>query len=324
VNLRFLEAFVWVARLSSFKAAADKLCTTQAGISSRIATLEEQLGARLFERDRRSVTLTYQGTELLPIAERMLELQARLRGAVGHGAIAAGTVRIGVMETVVHTWLPTLLSRFSQQYPNVTIELHSDTTPHLRDELLRGRLDVAFTAESINEGSVENRPLANLAMRWIAAPGLPVLPGALGFAQLAGIPIISFRRESIVYRAIMRAAQEAGAERPLRISFFSSLAAMIALAKAGFGVAPLPLAVVRREIDRGELVALDVEPPLPPLPIFASQRAEPGSALNDALIALAATAAEESLGGDHAGGSAPALPLANVLSPALSPVTRKS
>ncbi len=48
MNLRFLEAFVRVARLSSFKAAADRLCTTQASISSHIATFEEQLGARLF------------------------------------------------------------------------------------------------------------------------------------------------------------------------------------------------------------------------------------------------------------------------------------
>lgn len=56
MNLRFLQAFVWVARLRSFKAAADRLHTTQAGISGRVATLEEQFGVRLFERDRRLMT----------------------------------------------------------------------------------------------------------------------------------------------------------------------------------------------------------------------------------------------------------------------------
>jgi DNA-binding transcriptional LysR family regulator len=58
MNLRFIEAFVWVARLHSFKAAADKLHMTQAAISSRIAALENQLGMRLFERDERNVALT--------------------------------------------------------------------------------------------------------------------------------------------------------------------------------------------------------------------------------------------------------------------------
>lgn len=50
MNLRFIEAFVWVARLHSFTAAAEKLYTTQAAISARIATLEEDFGVKLFER----------------------------------------------------------------------------------------------------------------------------------------------------------------------------------------------------------------------------------------------------------------------------------
>lgn len=327
MNLRFLEAFVWVARLRSFKAAADKLSTTQAGISSRIATLEQQLGARLFERDRRSVTLTLQGTELLPLAEKMLELQARMREAAGQHSVMTGTLRIGVMETVVHTWLPALLSRFSRRHPNITVELNSDITPRLRDELLRGRLDVAFTTESISEGFIENRPIARLPMRWVGAPGLPLAPGTLRFADIAQLPIISFHRESTVYRSILQSATEtADVRAALRINFFSSLAAMIELAKTGFGIAPLPAAVVQREVARGELVLLDVEPPLPMLPICASQRADPGSPVLDELIALSESAAAEFLADvsqGSASGIAPAVPTRRA--PArLSAVTRKS
>ncbi len=328
MNLRFLEAFIWVARLRSFKAAADKLCTTQAGISSRIATLEQQLGARLFERDRRSVTLTFQGTELLPLAEKMLDLQARMCEAVGQQSALTGTLRLGVMETVVHTWLPALLSRFSRRHPNITVELHSDITPRLRDELLRGRLDVAFTTESISEGFIENRPITRLAMRWVAAPALTLAPGTLRFTDIAPLPIISFHRESTVYRSILQSAAE-GAElrTALRVNFFSSLAAMIELTKTGFGVAPLPVAVVQRELQRGELILLEVEPPLPPLAVYASQRAEPGSRVLDELIGLAEAAAQEFV----AGGGPDLLPRPDPdASPApaplrvLSAVTRKS
>ncbi|MFN7570655.1 MAG: LysR family transcriptional regulator [Betaproteobacteria bacterium] len=318
MNLRFLEAFVWIARLRSFKAAADKLCTTQAGISSRIATLEEQLGTRLFERDRRSVALTYQGSELLPLAERMLELQGRLRSAAGSGAEPSGVLRIGVMETVVHTWLPQLLPRFAQRYPRVTVELHSDITPRLRDELLRGRLDVAFTTEAVAEAGVENRALATLPMRWIAAPALALPPGTLRLADLLKVPILSFHRESVVYRHIVQAAQSVGLETgSLRINFFSSLAAMIELVKAGFGAAPLPVAVVQEEIARGDLLLLEAEPLLPPLPVVASQRVEPSTPLNDALIALAAATCEEFEARQTRGAPRPA-------DPSLSLVTRKT
>ena len=297
MNLRFLEAFVWVARLRSFKAAADKLHTTQAGISGRIATLEEQFGVRLFDRDRRAVTLTYHGTELLPHAERMLELQDRMRSAVGRDGVFSGMLRIGVIETVVHTWLPDLLSRFAQRYPNVTMELTSDVTPRLREALLHGAIDCAILTEEITQGFIDNRRIAELPMRWATGPSLAAkLPARrLTFAEIGAHPIISFHRDSAVYRNIV---QGATAQRSsLRVNFFSSMAAMVDLARAGFGIAPLPMAVIADDVAQGRLVLLDVDPPLAALPLVASVRAEPASPLAEALAELAQVTCDDFLRG---------------------------
>lgn len=286
MNVRFLEAFVWVAKLRSFKAAAEQLHTTQAGISSRIATLEEQFGVRLFERERRTVTLTYQGTELLPYAERMIELQARMYGAIGQTDSFSGMLRIGVIETVVHTWLPELLSRFVARYPNVTLELISDITPRLRDDLLRGALDCAILSEEITPGFIENRRIGTYAMRWATSPAVAAqLPQrTLAFADIARFPIISFHRESSVYRNIAQSAADCA---DLRVSYFSSLAAMVDLARAGFGIAPLPLAVIQRDVAEGRLALLDLAPPPLALPLVASVRMEPASPVAEAVVLLA-------------------------------------
>ncbi len=291
MNVRFLEAFVWVAKLGSFKGAADQLFTTQAGISSRIATLEEQFGVRLFERDRRNITLTYHGTELLSYAERMIELQARMYGAIGEKASFSGMLRVGAIETVVHSWLPDLLSRFATTYPNVTLEISSDITPRLRDDLLRGSLDCAFLAEEITPGFIENRRIANCAMRWATSPLLAQqLPDRqLTFADIAKYPIISFHRESSVYRNI---AQSAAACPGLRVSYFSSLAAMIELTRSGFGIAPLPLVVIHGDVAQGKLVLLDLDPSPAPLPLVASSRMEPSSPLAEALVMMALESSE--------------------------------
>jgi DNA-binding transcriptional LysR family regulator len=291
MNVRFLEAFVWVAKLGSFKGAADKLFTTQAGISSRIATLEEQFGVRLFERDRRNVTLTYQGSELLPYAERMIELQARMQSAVGKTESFSGVLRIGVIETVVHTWLPDLLSRFAALYPNVTLELFSDITPRLRDDLLRGTLDCALLSEEITPGFIENRRIATYAMRWATSPALAAQlpPGPLSFTDIARFPIISFHRESSVYRNIAQKATECA---NLRVSYFSSLAAMVDLTRSGFGIAPLPVAVIQDHVAQGRLVLLDLVPQPLPLPLVASVRMEPALPLAEALVTLAREASE--------------------------------
>ena len=295
MNVRFLEAFVWVVKLGSFKAAAEKMNTTQAGISSRIATLEEQFGVRLFDREHRGVMLTYHGTELLPHAERMLELQARMVVAMGQTDAFSGMLRIGVIETVAHTWLPDLFSRFAERYPNATLNLVCDITPRLRDDLLRGTLDCVILSEAITPGFIDNRRIANLAMRWVASPSLALrFPSRrlLSFADIAEQPIISFNRESSVYRNI---AQNAAGCAKLRVSYFSSIGAMVDLARSGFGTALLPPAVIQQDLRDGRLVALDVDPVPIALPLVASRRLEPTSPLAEALVGMAQTSCDQFL-----------------------------
>lgn len=65
MNTRFVEAFLWAARLGSFRAASDRLHITQAAVSNRVASLEEDIGARLFERDARELRLTPVGVRLM-------------------------------------------------------------------------------------------------------------------------------------------------------------------------------------------------------------------------------------------------------------------
>jgi DNA-binding transcriptional LysR family regulator len=293
MNVRFLEAFVWVARLGSFRAAADKLHTTQAGISSRIATLEEQFGVRLFDREHRSVLLTYHGTQLMPHAERMIELQARMVEAMGQVEHFSGMLRIGAIETVAHTWLPGLLSRFAARFPNATLELDSDITPRLRDHLLRGTLDCAILSEEITPGFIDNHRIANFAMVWVTGPRLAArLPAhrPLSLPDLAEHPIISFHRESGVYRNIAQGASHCA---NLRVSYFSSMGAMLELARAGFGSALLPMAVVQEDLRSGRLVLLPVAPTPNVLPLVASVRLEPASPMASALVRMAQEACDE-------------------------------
>ena len=102
MNLRFLDTFVWVARLGSFRLTAEKLSTTQAAISSRIAVLESELGVQLFLRDSRGVSLTAEGHRVLGYAERMLATQRELHEALGlpEEGIAPGTR----WEDIPDTW----------------------------------------------------------------------------------------------------------------------------------------------------------------------------------------------------------------------------
>src|SRR5919201_2943052 len=130
LDFKSIETFLWVANLRSFRGAADKRHTTQPAVSMRISQLEDVLGVRLLERDRRVVAPTPKGQELLGYAERMMRLRAELIEAVGDRSTMRGIVRLGCSETIVHTWLPVLIERMNTAYPNLELEIEVDITPN--------------------------------------------------------------------------------------------------------------------------------------------------------------------------------------------------
>lgn len=142
MNLKFVETFVWVARLKSFRLTAEKLFTTQASISSRIAALEEEMGVRLFLRDSKGVSLTPEGQRVLEYAERIMDTLQSMKDVIRDPLQVRGRIRIGAMDTVIHTWLSPLVTRLMQQYPALEIELTADTASNLCSQLEKGYQDI--------------------------------------------------------------------------------------------------------------------------------------------------------------------------------------
>jgi len=288
MNLRFIEAFVWVARLRSFTAAAEKLHTTQAAISARIATLETDFGVKLFERDKRTVTLTHTGEELLKHAEQLLGISARMVEAVSDRAAYGGFIAVGVIDTVVHTWLPQLLGALRQRFPKVRVEIHTYNSSDLHEELLSGNLDLALTAETIANPAIENSSICGYQMAWIIAPTARGNTLLSDVELLDRLPILTFLRGSVVYRDVVA---RLGPYCVARINPISSIAAMVALVQAGYGLATLPRATIASSLDSGLMIALEAAPELAPLPIIASRRRASESPLVEATIQLSIDAA---------------------------------
>ena len=109
-DFKGLETFLWVVNLGSFRGAAQKLNTTQPAISQRIAQLEREMGVRLLQRDRRWLADAV-GPPVMVYAEKLIGLRAEMMAAVGDRSAMRGVLRLGVAETIVHTWLPQLIKR---------------------------------------------------------------------------------------------------------------------------------------------------------------------------------------------------------------------
>src|SRR6187399_642632 len=143
-DFKAIETFMWVVTLGSFRGAAQKLNTTQPAISQRIAQLEREVGVRLLQRDRRMVLPTPSGRQLMVYAEKLIGLRSEMLAVIGDRSAMRGVMRLGVAETIVHTWLTQLIKRVNHAYPNLSLEIEVDITPNLRARLLAQEIELAF------------------------------------------------------------------------------------------------------------------------------------------------------------------------------------
>ena len=154
VDFKALETLVWVASLKSFHRAAAKLNTTQPAVSQRIAQLEAEIGTRLLERERRAIAPTEVGRRVIDYAERLLKLRAEMLHSVADRSAIRGTLRLGVAETIVHTWLSRFVERMAKAYPALVLEIEVDISPNLFERLNAQEIDLAFVLGHIGRAAV--------------------------------------------------------------------------------------------------------------------------------------------------------------------------
>src|SRR5690625_3869053 len=224
MNIRFLETFVWVANLGSFSAAAAKLHVTQAAVSGRISALEKDLGQKLFERGARTIRMTPAGQTLLRFAKQMLDQERDLKHALRQSPFAQESIRIGVIESIVHTWFSLFIRRLHQEHPLLEIELTVESSRRLHDLLKRGQIDLALQTDPVLDEGLRNLPLGALGMNWIGLQPPKPYPRMSLNALAARRPIDTFPRRAPRHSSLLRVLEIKGVD-DARINFVSSIAA---------------------------------------------------------------------------------------------------
>jgi DNA-binding transcriptional LysR family regulator len=275
MNLRFVEAFYWVASLKSVTRAAEKLFLTQSAMSSRIAALEEELGVLLLDRRDKQFRLTVAGLRFVSYAQRLLELQREVKAEMGSGVPQAMTLRLGAIESVLHSWLIPLVEKLQNDHQGLELELTVETTPVLLDQIRRGALDLIFAALPASMDGLRSRALPPMEMVFVGN-ARQQRRRLYGLRDLAELDLLTFQRGSQPHVALVDLFRQAGLE-PRRVHTISSISAMTQLVDGGFGVATLPRAAAERLAEHRNLKLLKCDTVLQPLPVFATFRADPTS-----------------------------------------------
>lgn len=291
IDFKALETFQWVVTLGSFRGAAQKLNTTQPAISQRVAQLERELGVKLLQRERPLATPTPSGRQLMVYAEKLIGLRADMLTAIGDRSAMRGVLRLGVAETIVHTWLPQLLKRVNETYPNLSLEIEVDITPNLRARLLAQEIELAFLVGPLATSVVRNRALCDYPVGFLASPSLGLGDRRLGVDELAKFPIITFPRKTQPYENV-RALFNRPHLPPIRLHASASLGTVIHMAIEGLGIAVIPNAIVADQLSDGRLHRIDTDLTLPPLTFSASWLESPDTTAIERVAEIAAEIAQ--------------------------------
>lgn len=262
IELRHFLALEAVARESSFAKAAASLGYTQSAVSQQIATLERIVGQRLVERPGgpKPVSLTEAGRLLLThadaIAARVAAAQADLT-ALEEGQ--AGTLRVGVFQSVGQRILPDVMRRFLEAWPQVDVSLtESADDTELLALVERGELDLTFSDMPLVEGPFDSVELMRDPYVLVVPAESPLLDRTSppSYREIAEHDLIGHKHCRTLAKI------EAGFGRPVRFVFRSDHNQTVqALVAAGVGLALVPQLTMDPEDEHTGLIELPKIPP---------------------------------------------------------------
>lgn len=184
-----LAAFIAVAECGSFSLAAQSLCLTQPAISKRIASLEQKLATRLFDRIGRRVRMTQAGERLLPnaraITQAMQQAEQEIRDLAD---TVSGTLNLATSHHIGLHRLPPVLRAFTDRYPAVRLNIAFTDSEKAHEAVARGELELAvITLSPEDSGRVQSQLLWPDPLSFVAAPDHPLATAGepLSLSQLS-------------------------------------------------------------------------------------------------------------------------------------------
>src|SRR5256714_339822 len=248
MELHQLRYFCAVAETGSFSRAAEQSHVAQPSLSQQILKLEDELGARLFDRLGRSVRLTDLGKTFLPRARAVLrELEAAKGDVVERRDSVTGSLSVGVIPTIAPYFLPAQLTAFTRQFPQARFTVVEEITPVLLDRLRASTIDIAILALPIRGHEFDT--FALLTERLFAA-----LPKKHALSRRSSLSLKDLRKEPFLllrdghcFRDTAVAACDRARLHPQIVFESGQFSSLLSMVGAGMGVSIVPEMAIEKK-----------------------------------------------------------------------------
>ncbi len=252
MDLATLNAFIAIAELGSFSEAAERLHLTQPAVSKRIASLEQQLNVRLFDRLGREVSLTEAGRALLPRAYQILNVLDDTRRALNNlSGEVSGRLTLATSHHIGLHRLPPLLRAFTRAHPQVALDIQFLDSEVAYEEVLHGRAELAVitlapeTREPVHAVAVWDDPLD-----FVAAPEHPLARSSvISLADVARHPAVFPGGNTFTHHIVRRLfeAQELTPNIAMSTNYLETIKMMVSI---GLAWSVLPRTMLDEQVAR--------------------------------------------------------------------------
>ncbi|MGB9097848.1 LysR family transcriptional regulator [Erwinia sp.] len=242
--LRELKTFVAVSQFGTFSAAGQRVGLTQSAVSAQMRTLEQALGMRLFDRSGRAIAINADGTRVLPMAEEILALFARM-AQPENLADYRGVIKIGAISSVQTGLLPAVLVSVHQQAPALETKLIPGVSSSLLTQVDAGNIDLAVIikpsfalTKDLYAQTVQKEPYVLITPQGITGDDVVEI--------IQQQPFIRYDRSSFGGRMVSQFLREQRLDPQLALEI-DEIDAIVKMVEMQLGVALVPLAGLWRD-----------------------------------------------------------------------------
>ena len=240
-ELRQVRAFLKVAELQSFTRAAAELHVSQSALTVQVKQLEEELGVLLLDRNKRGVTITTAGRELLaPLQRLVADADAIVGYARGISALHTGTLAIAALPTIAAELLPAVMRKFLRRHAEVQITVHDVVADRVRELVTKRAVDLGLGTPAAQDRELLAKPLyQDRLVAFVAMDHALAGRSEVSLQEVLKYELILPHRDSSVRRIVEAAmGRERDSARIRHETGFMPTA--LGMARAGLGVTILP------------------------------------------------------------------------------------
>jgi len=255
VTLQQLRYLVALGETLHFRRAADRCHVTQPTLSAQLSTMEANLGVQLVERSRARVILTAEGAEIAARAKSILREVDEIVTLAQRGTSAlAGTIRVGVVQSLGSYLLPLVIPDLHASHPDLKLYVREGLAADLLIRLDEGTLDILFyplpaKGSELEDARLFREPLQVVTSTDHALSTLPRIPPA----DLKGETLLTLEQGHRLHDQVREIAEANGAELSLDYGA-TSLDTIRQMVAMGLGISLLPALYIRSEVRPNTLV----------------------------------------------------------------------